>query len=114
MAVSRILCPEFLRGDDHLSSSPVFKLELDEPPLPCQPRATIPGDQRTGCPPPVLSCTAWGFSCHANYFARGELLPRLFTLACTFLKEPAVSFLRHFPSTPAFANAARVFYAACC
>jgi hypothetical protein len=28
-----------------------------------------------------------------NYFARGELLPRLFTLACTFLKEPAVSFL---------------------
>jgi hypothetical protein len=55
--------------------------------------ATIPGDRRTGCPPPVLSCTAWGFSCRVNYFARGELLPRLFTLACTFLKEPAVSFL---------------------
>jgi len=28
----------------------------------------------------------------------GELLPRLFTLACAFLKEPAVSFLWHFPS----------------
>src|SRR5436853_7855082 len=44
--------------------------------------ATIPGDQRTGCPPSVLSCTAWGFSCRANYSARGELLPRLFTLTC--------------------------------
>jgi hypothetical protein len=51
------------------------------------------GHWRTGCPPPVLSCTAWGFSCRANYSARGELLPRLFTLACAFLKEPAVSFL---------------------
>src|SRR5690349_1902012 len=84
--------------------------------------ATIPGDRprissrhwRTGCPPPVLSCTAWGFSCHLAYARRGELLPRLFTLACAFLKEPAVSSLRHFPSTFAFENAARVFYAACC
>lgn len=25
--------------------------------------ATIPEDQRTGCPTSVLSCTAWGFSC---------------------------------------------------
>src|SRR5205814_4159856 len=33
----------------------------------------------------VLSCTAWGFSCLANRFASGELLPRLFTLACAFL-----------------------------
>ena len=41
----------------------------------------IPEDQRTGCPPSVLSCTAWGFSCRANHSARGELLPRLFTLA---------------------------------
>ena len=55
--------------------------------------ATIPEDQRTGCPPSVLSCTTWGFSCLANYFASGELLPRLFTLACAFLKEPAVCFL---------------------
>ncbi|HEU0049530.1 MAG TPA: hypothetical protein VFQ43_18230, partial [Nitrososphaera sp.] len=51
------------------------------------------GFYRAGCPSSVLSCTAWGFSCLANYFASGELLPRLFTLACTFLKEPAVSFL---------------------
>jgi hypothetical protein len=44
--------------------------------------ATIPEDQRAGCPPSVLSCTAWGFSCLANCSASGELLPRLFTLAC--------------------------------
>ena len=71
-------------------------------------RATIPEDQprkgvRTGYPPSVLSCTAWGFSCLANYFASGELLPRHFTLACSetreanqlpyIAKEPAVSFL---------------------
>ena len=43
----------------------------------------IPEDLgRTGCPPSVLSCTAWGFSCRANCSARGELLPRLFNLAC--------------------------------
>src|SRR6266705_2619568 len=77
--------------------------------------ATIPEDfYRAGCPSSVLSCTAWGFSCLANYFASGELLPRLFTLACAFFKEPAVSFLRHFPSTPAYANAAHAFYVACC
>src|SRR5207248_5852934 len=73
-----------------------------------------PRIKRTGCPPSVLSCTAWGFSCLANYSASGELLPRLFTLACASFKEPAVSFLCHFPSTFAFANVARVFYAACC
>src|SRR3954454_20321263 len=67
--------------------------------------ATIPEDLcRTGYPPSVLSCTAWGFSCRAYYSARGELLPRLFTLACSrqeagsfptvvVCKEPAVSFL---------------------
>ena len=27
---------------------------------------------RAGCPSSVLSCTAWGFSCLANYFASGE------------------------------------------
>jgi len=48
----------------------------------------IPEDlYRTGCPPSVLSCTAWGFSCRANCFARGELLPRLFTLACAFYQR---------------------------
>ena len=45
---------------------------------------------RAGCPSSVLSCTAWGFSCLANYFASGELLPRLFTLAC--FRREAVSF----------------------
>jgi hypothetical protein len=40
------------------------------------------GFYRAGCPSSVLSCTAWGFSCLANYSASGELLPRLFTLAC--------------------------------
>ena len=49
--------------------------------------ATIPEDQRTGCPPSVLSCTAWGFSCLANYSASGELLPRLFTLTCASLPK---------------------------
>src|ERR1043166_5461456 len=45
--------------------------------------ATIPEGIRTGCPPSVLSCTAWGFSCLANYSASGELLPRHFTLTCS-------------------------------
>src|SRR5207247_4852832 len=50
--------------------------------------ATIPEDfYRAGCPSSVLSCTAWGFSCLANYFASGELLPRLFTLACALLPK---------------------------
>jgi hypothetical protein len=52
-----------------------------------------PRINRAGYPSSVLSCTARGFSCLANYFASGELLPRLFTLACAFLKEPAVCFL---------------------
>src|SRR4029077_3610549 len=52
--------------------------------------ATVPEGCRTGCPPSVLSCTAWGFSCLANYSASGELLPRLFTLACPI--REAVSF----------------------
>ena len=48
----------------------------------------IPEDLgRTGYPPSVLSCTAWGFSCLANYFASGELLPRLFTLAWRFFQR---------------------------
>src|SRR5437588_11041669 len=49
--------------------------------------ATIPEDQRAGCPPSVLSCAAWGFSCLANCSASGELLPRLFTLTCTLLPK---------------------------
>ena len=34
-----------------------------------------------------------GFFCLANHFTSGELLPRLFTLTCAYLKEPAVCFL---------------------
>src|SRR5207244_13343931 len=76
--------------------------------------ATIPEDQRAGCPPSVLSCTAWGFSCLANYSASGEPLPRLFNLACAFVaKEPAVPFLWHFPSTQFCHCAAWPFSAAC-
>lgn len=40
---------------------------------------------------PVLSCTAWGFSCPGPYEPGGELLPRLFTLTGSCL--PAVCFL---------------------
>ena len=51
------------------------------------PDATIPEDRRTGCPPSVLSCTTWGFSCLADCSASGELLPRLFNLACASLPK---------------------------
>lgn len=43
--------------------------------------------KRTGCPPSVLSCTTWGFSCLADYSASGELLPRLFTLTSASLPK---------------------------
>jgi hypothetical protein len=46
-----------------------------------------PRIKRAGCPSSVLSCTAWGFSCLANYSASGELLPRLFNLACASLPK---------------------------
>ena len=46
-----------------------------------------PRINRAGCPSSVLSCTAWGFSCLANCFASGELLPRLFTLTRTLLPK---------------------------
>ena len=46
-----------------------------------------PRIKRAGCPSSVLSCTAWGFSCLANYSASGELLPRLFTLARALLPK---------------------------
>ena len=86
MAISRILSGQFLSQDDHLSlpdfSGSPMSFGCRKPPL--QHRdATIPEDlYRAGCPSSVLSCTAWGFSCLANYFASGELLPRLFTLTC--------------------------------
>ena len=87
MAISRILSGQFLSQDDHLS-------------LPTRNRGTrarsrgrgsvmrrYPRIKRAGCPSSVLSCTAWGFSCLANSSASGELLPRLFTLACTLLPK---------------------------
>jgi len=97
MAISRILSGR--RGDRMiiylipLSRDVRWRFGGHRPPL--QHRdATIPEDlYRTGCPSSVLSCTAWGFSCLANYSASGELLPRLFNLTCAFLKEPAVCFL---------------------
>ena len=85
MAISRILSPEF-RDDDH-SSHP--SRTRDE----CPANFYSPwcddtrGLNRAGCPSSVLSCTAWGFSCLANCSASGELLPRLFTLACTLLPK---------------------------
>src|SRR6202049_2355364 len=68
--------------------------------------ATIPEDRRTGCPTSVLSCTAWGFSCLANCFTSGELLPRLFTLTCTLLPKNRRCLLCDTFRHRAFANAA--------
>ena len=39
-----------------------------------------PGDNGQAAQLPVLSCTAWGFSCPVACAPGGELLPRLFTL----------------------------------
>ena len=88
MAISRILSPEF-RDDDHSSHSSRMR---DECPANfhsswCD---DTRGLNRAGCPSSVLSCTAWGFSCLANCSTSGELLPRLFTLACS--RREAVSF----------------------
>ena len=48
-----------------------------------------PGIWRTGCPFPVLSCTAWGFSCLGHCWPSGELLPRHFTFARRPLARPS-------------------------
>ena len=46
-----------------------------------RPPVRLRGPERAGNPdPPVLSCTAWGFSCPAACAAGGGLLSRLFTL----------------------------------
>ena len=121
MAVSRILSPEFLREDDHLSH-PTFA-GRPIPPLAGSWCDDTRGFNRAGYPSSVLSCTAWGFSCLANYSASGELLPHLFTLAC--LREEQLFFsknrrslfcdtLRQRPSRGGGTNIARAFYAACC
>src|SRR5437870_12981822 len=79
--------------------------------------ATIPEGRRTGCPPSVLSCTAWGFSCLANCSASGELLPRLFNLTVHFSQRTGGVFSVTLSVTaiPQSRDCdARVFYAACC
>jgi hypothetical protein len=95
MAVSRILSVRRGGLDDHLShpdfsECPATITEVIDPRYSNR-SATVPEDhppnyfgaRRTGCPPSVLSCTAWGFSCLANHSASGELLPHLFTLTCS-------------------------------
>ncbi len=42
----------------------------------------IPGDQRTGSPSPVLSCTTRGLPCRSGCPRRGGLLPHHFILTC--------------------------------
>src|SRR5213595_1565281 len=83
MAISRILSPAVA------DAMTIYLIPLARDArsacAPCD--ATIPEDQRTGDPPSVLSCTTWGFSCLADYSASGELLPRLFNLACTSLPK---------------------------
>jgi len=96
-------------------------------PEPAPPVRLLPG----GCPawivadscadgpdagPPVMSCTAEGFSCPADCSAGGGLLPRLFTLARGFSceKSRAVCFLWHCLSPRVFTRCARGFSTACC
>src|SRR5438552_4355273 len=80
-------------ADDHLSHSATRTSGGTPSEFSFAVMRRYPRIKRTGCPPSVLSCTAWGFSCLAHYSASGELVPRLFTLACASFKEPAVSFL---------------------
>ena len=56
-------------------------IDGQRPPLEPDVMRRYPRIQRTGCPPSVLSCTAWGFSCLGACASSGELLPRLFTFA---------------------------------
>ena len=51
----------------------------------------IPGNDRTGSPFPVLSCTTRGLPCHLGYPRRGGLLPHHFNLTCA-LRPSAESF----------------------
>src|SRR5438874_2287513 len=90
MAVSRILSVGRGERDDHLShrisSTPTAfsrSMMRPYPEIVSEFLRRIADRLSFSC----LSCTAWGFSCRTNYFARGELLPRLFTLACTFSKN---------------------------
>ena len=61
----------------HLSGGPALA-SCDYYPEGSNPLARL---KRAGNPgPPVLSCTAWGFSCPPACAGGGGLLPRLFTL----------------------------------
>src|SRR6266487_5473714 len=90
MAVSRILFPEFLRGDDHLS-----RPNFSERPIP-QLRDRDATNPRIDGPAVLpLFCLA-----PHGVFPASRITPRAVssylafsTLPCTFLKEPAVSFL---------------------
>ena len=88
MAISRILSGlNFFSRDDHLSHPGLRRTPDLAPSVARHVMRRYPRINRTGCPSSVLSCTAWGFSCLANYFASGELLPRLFTLTCALLPK---------------------------
>jgi len=87
MAISRILSQHFASKILGM----IIYLSRISPRVQSRVRGTAmrryPRINRAGCPSSVLSCTAWGFSCLANCSASGELLPRLFTLACTLLPK---------------------------
>ena len=109
--------PVFLANSDHarLVSE---KLRLDGTNFHLSACDDTRGLNRAGCPSSVLSCTAWGFSCLANYSASGEPLPRLFTLACACSQRTggmfSVTLSVNIRPAPRGTNIARVFYAACC
>jgi len=87
MAISRILSRHFASKIPGM----IIYLSRISPRVRFRGRGTAmrryPRINQAGCPSSVLSCTAWGFSCLANCSASGELLPRLFTLACTLLPK---------------------------
>ena len=87
MAISRILSANFSAGMIIYLSRPAIAGSRARSRMRGTVMRRYPRIKRAGCPSSVLSCTAWGFSCLANYSASGELLPRLFTLACTLLPK---------------------------
>ncbi len=87
MAISRILSWTIIHLSLAYARPPVNRDRRSKTAATAHVMRRYPGIHRTGCPSPVLSCTAWGFSCLANYSASGELLPRLFTLTCALLPK---------------------------
>ena len=74
-------------SDDHLSHAACAA----RPPLTGGVMRLLPGSNGQAAQLPVLSCTAWGFSCPGTCAPGGGLLPRRFTLAPACAK--AVCFL---------------------